>query len=118
MLKGCWLTRTFFAGGSPSSASSAFLFLPRDLGGAEVSSPAGSSSLSALGLLERGFAGAFLGAGSGSNFGCSLMRAERRGARSASAGEEEDLGLATIVIDDESRRKERVGVYCSCERAV
>jgi hypothetical protein len=93
-----------------SSASSAFLFLPRDLGGPAVSSPAGFSSFSSvLDFLERGLTGAFLGAGSGSAFGCSLMRAERRGATSASAGAEVDLGLATMIIDDESRRKERVG---------
>ena len=105
------LARTFFAGGSPSSMSSAFLFLPRDFGGAAASSPAGFSSLSsALGFLERGFAEALLGAGSGSAFGCSLIRAERRGATSASEGAEVDLGLATMVIDDESWRKERVGV--------
>jgi hypothetical protein len=114
-------TRTFFAGGSSSSASSAFLFLPRDLGGAAVSSPAGCSSFSsALDFLERGLAGAFLGAaGSGSDFGWSLMRAERRGATSASAAAEVDLGLATMIIDDESRgKKRRLGFCCSCERVV
>jgi len=110
MSKGCRLIRTFFAGGSPSSTSSAFLFFPRDLGGVVASSSAGLSSFSSvLDFLERGLTGAFLGAGSGSYFGCSLMRAERRGATSASAGAEEDLGLATMIIDDESWRKERVG---------
>jgi hypothetical protein len=38
------------------------------------------------------------------------MRAERRGAASASAGAEVDLGLATMAIDDESWGKESVGV--------
>jgi hypothetical protein len=47
-----------------------------------------------------------------------LMRAERRGAISASAVEAADLGLATMIIDDESWRKERVRVCCSCERVV
>ena len=105
MPKGCRLVCTFFAGGSLSSASSAFLFLPRDLGGAAASSPAGFSSSSILAFLERGLVEAFLGAGSGSAFGCSLMRAERRGATSASAGTEVDLGLATMIIEGEGRGK-------------
>lgn len=106
MSKGCRLTRTFFAGGSSSSPSSAFLFLPRDLGGAATSSPPDFSSFSSVfAFLERGLAGAFLGAGSGSGFGWSLMRAERRGAASVSVVAEVDLGLATMIIDDESRRK-------------
>jgi hypothetical protein len=38
------------------------------------------------------------------------MRAERRGAASVSAGAEVDLGLATMMTDDESWREKRVGV--------
>jgi len=70
----------FFAGGSSSSPSSAFLFLPRDLGGPAASSLADLSSFSsALDFLERGLTGAFLGTGSGSGFGWSLMRASGEG---------------------------------------
>ena len=82
-----YTTRTFLAGGSspltaaPSSASFSAAVRLRPLVDLGFSSPSAAGSFA---FLERGFAGAFLGAGSG--LGCSLMREERRGSTLESAG--------------------------------
>lgn len=73
-------TRTFLAGGSspltaaPSSASFSAAVRLRPLVDLGFSSPSAAGSFT---FFVRGFAGAFLGAGSG--LGCSLIRLERRG---------------------------------------
>ena len=78
--------RTFLAGGSspltagaPSSASFSVAVRLRPLVDFGFSSPSAAGSFT---FFERGFAGAFFGAGSG--FGWSLMRAERRGSAAVS----------------------------------
>ncbi len=90
--------RTFFAGGpspltagAPSSASFSVAVRLRPFDDLGFSSPSAAGSLI---FLDRGLAGAFLGAGSG--LGCSLIRVERRGSAGAS---EVAVGLRGIVCE-------------------